>query len=217
LESSLLESEPLDANPQIIEDTKKNTQSGDYILPFVLIGLVLLIDQFIKVWIKLNYELGEEYVFAPNWGILHFTENNGIAFGTEFGGRIGKFLLTSFRILAASGLMYLLIRLIKSNAKRGLIIAFALIFAGATGNILDSIFYGVLFKDINLYQGGFFFGRVVDMFYFPVWEGVLPSWIPFLGNKFFVFFEPIFNFADASISTGVFMIILFYRKSITGF
>ncbi|MDQ3072065.1 MAG: lipoprotein signal peptidase [Bacteroidota bacterium] len=182
--------------------------------PFLLIGLVLLLDQLLKFWVKANMQLGTEINMIGDWAILHFTENNGIAFGLEFDWPMGKLFLTFFRILAASFILYYLLRLRKYNTSEGLVISVALIFAGAMGNIIDSIFYGEWFKEINSYPGGIFHGRVVDMFYFPILEGVYPEWVPFVGGEDYIFFRPVFNIADTAITVGVLMILFFFRKSL---
>ncbi len=164
---------------------------------------------------------GQEYNVLGHWFIIHFTENNGMAFGMEFGGEWGKLFLSSFRIIAILGLGYYLYTLTKNNEPAGYILSIALIFAGAFGNIIDSTFYGKFFSesysDIATFmppEGGYaklLHGKVVDMFYFPLIEGHFPSWFPFWGSEDFVFFRPVFNFADASITVGVCIIILNQR------
>lgn len=166
--------------------------------------------------------LGQEYILFPNWGILHFTENNGMAFGMELEGSYGKLLLSSFRLLAISGLAYYLYWLVKHKENIGYIYCIALIFAGAFGNIIDSAFYGLIFNEsyhqvATLFpeEGGyapFLFGRVVDMFYFPMFSGNFPNWFPVWGGEDFLFFRPVFNVADFSISLGVGLIILNQKK-----
>ncbi len=166
--------------------------------------------------------LGQEIVLFPNWGIIHFTENNGMAFGMELEGSYGKLLLSSFRVLAITGLGYYLYWLVKNKENRGYIYCIALVFAGALGNLLDSAFYGVIFNEsynqvATMFpkEGGyapFLFGRVVDMFYFPMLHGHFPSWFPFWAGEDFIFFRPVFNFADFSISLGVGLIILNQKK-----
>src|SRR5215217_737746 len=178
-----------------------------YTKPLLLIFLVLLADQASKTWIKTNMYLGQEFKILGDWFIIHFTENNGMAFGLEFGGEFGKLALSLFRIFAVAGIGYGLHYLIKRKYHRGLILNVALIFAGALGNIIDSVFYGVIYK-----YAGLFHGRVVDMFYFPILEGVFPKWVPVWGGEDFVFFRPVFNIADAAISVGV-IIILIFQKS----
>lgn len=186
----------------------------------LVVFLVLLADQVLKIWIKTNMVLGQEFKFA-DWAIIHFTENPGMAFGLELGGDYGKLILTLFRIIVVGGIIYWLRNLIKEKTKPIGIVAVAMILAGAIGNILDSIFYGVLFSESYgqvatfLPEGGgyasWFHGRVVDMFYFPLYKGYLPDWLPFWGGDYFVFFRPIFNIADTSISVGVGLLLLFQK------
>lgn len=162
--------------------------------------------------------IGEEIHLAGNWAILHFTENNGMAFGMEFAGNYGKLFLSLFRVVAVFGLAYYIYWLEKKKAKTGLILSFALIFAGAFGNIIDSLFYGRIFSDsmndvAQLFPegggyAGFLHGKVVDMLYFPILQGHFPSWMPFWANEQFIFFRPVFNLADFSISVGVAIILL---------
>lgn len=167
---------------------------------------VLILDQAFKLWIRTTMYLGEE-VTIFDWFRLHFTENRGIAFGLQFGGDIGKIFLTLFRIAAAVGIGYFLHVLIRKRVKSGMIISVCLILAGAIGNIIDSVFYGLIFD-----YGGLLFGRVVDMLYFPLYEGYLPGWLPIWGGQHLIFFRPVFNIADSAITTGVIAIILFYRN-----
>ncbi|MCF6181233.1 lipoprotein signal peptidase [Lutibacter sp.] len=185
-----------------------------------IILLVLLIDQISKIYIKTNFLYGEEVVVF-NWFRIHFIENNGMAWGAEFGGKAGKLFLTIFRLFAITGIGYWLFKSIKNNAPNLLIVAVSLIFAGALGNIIDSVFYGIIFNTphnatATLFAsqpyGKLFFGKVVDMLYFPIWSGNLPSWIPFYGGKPFTFFNAIFNVADTAISTGVGILIVFNKK-----
>jgi signal peptidase II len=188
----------------------------------LIILLILIIDQTLKMWIKTHMILGQEYEILGDWFIIHFTENNGMAFGMEFWGKNGKILLTLFRIIAVVGIAWYMKLLIKQNAPKMVTISIALILAGALGNILDSVFYGVIFNE-SFYQvadlfpqdGGYttwFQGRVVDMFYFPLLTGHYPSWFPFWANQEFVFFRPVFNIADSAITTGVAYILLFERS-----
>ncbi len=158
--------------------------------------------------------LGQTKSMIGNWFFLHFTENNGMAFGVELGGITGKLILTAFRLLAVAGIIWYLIKQVNSKANKGLIICISLILAGAIGNIIDSVFYGVWFTDYVTYddKGKFFLGRVVDMLYFPIIETRYPSWFPFWGGQDLTFFRPIFNIADASISSGVIAIIVFQKK-----
>ncbi len=190
--------------------------------PLLIVFIILLIDQLIKIYIKTHFFLGEEVHLSGDWAIIHFTENNGMAYGMEFGGGFGKLFLSVFRIVAVGGIGYYLWTLTKSAEDKLYIICIALIFAGALGNIVDSAFYGVLFSDSNYEvarflpeEGGystFLHGKVVDMFYFPIIRGHFPSWFPIWGTEEFEFFRPVFNFADFSISVGVGMIILFQKR-----
>lgn len=184
--------------------------------------LSLIIDQISKFWVKLTMKSGDEFSYIGNWARIHFVENEGMAFGMSFGAGIGKFLLTFFRIIAVLFISYYLSQQIKNkNASKGFVFALALILTGAMGNIVDSIFYGQIFSGseeqiATLFpaQGyaSWFHGRVVDMFYFPIYRGILPNWIPFFGGKFFEFFQFIFNVADACITIGVFIILIFQKK-----
>jgi len=202
-----------------------------YKVPLITVFAVLLIDQFIKIYIKLNYPLGE-VGRAADWAIIHFTENPGMAFGFEFGGDHGKLLLSVFRILACIWGIWYIRHIVKKKEHIGFIFSVALILAGAMGNILDSAFYGLIFdkgtvfnadtQEYIPYDGiasfsgtGYaptMYGCVVDMFYFPIIDGTFPTWFPIWGGEPFQFFRPIFNFADASICVGVITIILFQKK-----
>lgn len=197
---------------------------------------VLFIDQFIKVFIKTHMYLGESYRISGEWFYLHFVENPGMAFGLQLGGDYGKLLLSVFRLAAVAGIGYYLWRLFRKNVRPLLLVCVALIFAGALGNIIDSVFYGKFFNtsdawDQNIAEflpadggyAGWLHGQVVDMFYFPVVEGHWPSWLPDAMNEGypdwfprageeFLFFRPVFNIADASISVGVFLLIVFQRR-----
>jgi len=166
---------------------------------------------------------GEEIPLIGNWSMLHFVENPGMAFGIEFGGNWGKLGLSIFRIIAVIFLSFYLRTLIKSKVALGFLISAGLILAGAIGNIIDSAFYGLIFSESTRYTGvaeflpagggyaDFLHGRVVDMFYFPLFRGNFPEWFPFWGGDNFLFFRPVFNVADVSITVGVASIILFYR------
>lgn len=177
-----------------------------YTKPLLLIFLVLLADQALKVWIKTNMFIGQEFKIFGNWFIIHFTENNGMAFGLEFGGEFGKLALSLFRVIAVAGIGYGLHYLIKHKYHRGLILNVALIFAGALGNIIDSVFYGVIYKYETLFHG-----RVVDMLYFPIVDSHFPQWFPIWGGEELVFFRPVFNIADTAISVGVIVIMIFQK------
>ena len=191
-----------------------------------LIFLVLLIDQIVKIWIKLNMRIGESFNFfgkGQDWFQIYFTENPGMAFGLELGGDYGKLALSLFRIVAVGFITYYLIILCKQKKSYGLVASIALIWAGAVGNILDSIFYGLVFTKSSVHTlatmtnfghgyAGFLHGKVVDMLYFPLIEGHYPKWFPFVGGEHFLFFQPIFYIADTSISVGVGMVVVFHRK-----
>ncbi|MCL6219676.1 lipoprotein signal peptidase [Zunongwangia pacifica] len=188
----------------------------------LIIFIVLLIDQISKIYIKTHFKLGEE-VNVLDWFRILFVENEGMAWGTKIPGQYGKLALTLFRLVAIFGIGYWLVDSVKKNGSRILITSIALIFAGAFGNIIDSVFYGITFSDSYnkvatfLPEGGgygtLFHGKVVDMLYFPLYEGYLPEWIPFWGGKFFTFFEPVFNIADSSISIGVILLLLFNKRA----
>ena len=177
---------------------------ASYVKPFLLAALVVLADQLIKIWVRNNMYMGQEIHFLGDKGMLLYTENNGMAFGWELGGIAGKLALTLFRIFAGGGIGYALVYLIKHKYNRGLILNVALIFAGALGNIIDSTFYGIIYKYAPIFQG-----RVVDMFYFPIIQGTFPTWVPVWGGEEFKFFRPIFNLADSAISIGVILILIY--------
>lgn len=200
----------------------KETSSKKYAVPLIVILAVLLIDQATKFWVKLNMQIGEEIPVFGDWFIIHFTENNGMAFGMEIAGEYGKLALSVFRILAIILIGWYLFSLPKKGASNGLMVSGSLIFAGAVGNIIDSAFYGQIFSE-SYYQlatlfpegGGYatlLHGKVVDMLYFPLYQGILPSWIPFWGGDYFIFFRPVFNIADSAITIGVASILLFHRN-----
>lgn len=187
----------------------------------IIVLLILFFDQLLKFWIKTNMMLGDEFIIAKNWFIIHFVENNGMAFGLEFGNSIGKYFLSVFRIAAVVAIGWYISKLWKRDVPFGVIACFCLIMAGAIGNILDSAFYGIIFNEsygqvATLFPAGggyssFLQGRVVDMFYFPLVSGNYPSWVPFVGGNDFIFFRPVFNMADSSITIGIISILIFYR------
>jgi len=203
-----------------------------YKVPLITVFLVLFIDQCIKLYIKSHYPIGEVTRVIGDWFRITFTENPGMAFGLEFGGNYGKLALSLFRILAVFGGVFYIRKIVRDGEHKGFIICVSLILAGALGNIIDSAFYGLIFdRGMSLnpmtgywdeYSGvaqfstqgytGFLHGHVVDMFYFPIYHGTLPSWVPFWGGEEFEFFSAIFNFADAAISVGILLIFLFQRR-----
>jgi len=188
----------------------------------IIIFLVVVIDQIIKIWVKTSFVLGEEINVIGNWFKIHFTENNGMAFGWEINGNYGKMILTSFRLIALAIIGFYISKLSKSQENSKYITPVSLIFAGALGNIIDSIFYGKIFSDsyfkiaeILPEEGGYaswFHGKVVDMFYFPIINTTLPSWFPLWGDEPFIFFAPVFNISDVSITIGVFLLLIIYNR-----
>ena len=193
-----------------------------------IILLILLVDQVSKIYIKTNFELGED-IEVFRWFRILFVENDGMAWGAKLSDftsaitdRTAKVILTTFRLIAIVGIGYWLITSIRNKGSKVLIVAISLIFAGALGNIIDSVLYGLIFNDslgqiaTFLPEQGYadlFHGKVVDMLHFPLWKGYLPEWIPFWGGKYFTFFEPVFNIADMAISTGVGVLLVFNKKA----
>ena len=190
--------------------------------PILVTLLVLTADQWLKIWVKTNMYLSQEFPVLGNWFYIHFTENKGMAFGMEFGGDWGKLALSLFRIFAVCGIGYYLFKVLPKDVHKGLKVSVALIFAGAIGNILDSVFYGVVFNDsfnqiasFMPEEGGyapFLYGWVVDMFWFPLMEGNFPEWMPIWGGEHFMFFRPVFNIADAAISVGIGAVFVFNKQ-----
>lgn len=192
--------------------------------PLILIFAILIVDQILKISIKLDMCLGQEISLIGSWCKIHFIENEGMAFGMAFGGDWGKFILTFFRIIASVIIFIYLKKIVEKKESKLTIYSMALIFAGAVGNIIDSIFYGVIFSESSffhsatIFKGGYgslFHGKVVDMFYFPLIDSTFPSWFPVVGGEPFRFFNAIFNFADASISIGVCLLVIslvFFQK-----
>lgn len=191
----------------------------------LIVFMLLLIDQAVKIWIKTHMTIGESIPVFGNWFQIYFIENNGMAFGMQFGGTLGKFLLTTLRVVLIGVIIYYVKKLIESGSSRAFLTGVALILVGAIGNVIDSMFYGILFSESNFTQvaalfpegGGyapFMFGKVVDMLYFPIIDTTLPQWFPFKGGEQFIFFRPIFNIADSCITIGVFYLLLFKRKEL---
>ncbi len=191
-------------------------------IALLVVILALVLDQIMKIWIKTSFVLGEDRRILGNWFLLHFVENNGMAFGFEFAGKYGKVILSLFRIAAVIGIGWYLSKLIRKGIPTGLVISIALIMAGALGNIIDSAFYGLIFSEslgqvAELFpvEGGyapFLYGKVVDMLFFPIIKTSWPSWSPINPGESFVFFRPVFNFADSYITIGITIILLFFRK-----
>lgn len=196
-------------------DKKRKNQ---YILVFTLIGAILIIDQFVKIMVKTHMHIGEEIPLIGNWALLHFTENEGFAFGMQIGGNLGKIMLSLFRIIASGAILWYLLRQIKKGIRTSLAVCISLIFVGALGNVIDSCFYGLIFNEsyYNVAQlfppeegyAPFLQGRVVDMFYFPIINTTWPNWMPIWGGQRFLFFNAIFNVADAAITVGAFWLII---------
>lgn len=189
----------------------------------IFIIFLLVLDQIVKFVIKTNMTLGQEIPVIGNWFKIAFVENNGMAFGMKLGnGEFGKIVLSLFRIFAVSAIGWYIYKLVKNNTKLGVLFAMGLIFCGALGNIIDSLFYGIIFNESTYSQiatfmpesGGyssFLHGKVVDMLYFPLFEGNFPSWFPIWGGEHFIFFRPVFNFADSYITIGVAILLIFHR------
>lgn len=195
--------------------------------------LILTLDQVLKIWVKTTMYQGQEHlILGQQWARIHFVENEGMAFGISLGNSFGKLMLSLFRIVAVFFLFFILWRLVRTREIPGIIIAFSMILAGALGNIIDSVFYGVIFSN-SPYHGGVatlfppdggyapvLMGKVVDMFYFPMIQGHFPDWVPLWGGEEFEFFRPVFNLADSSIFCGICLFLIFYGRlktaSLTG-
>lgn len=203
--------------------TKCKLSTGTKLIIFGV--LLVVVDQVIKILVKTNMSLGESFCVIGEWFRISFVENEGMAFGFRFGGKVGKLLLTIFRLGLFGVLCWWIHKLVRDAAPAGVLVGLTLITAGAFGNIVDSVFYGQLFSEsapgVVASFGGepyapFFFGRVVDMFYFPLIDTVWPSWMPWVGGQPFRFFEPVFNFADSCVTVGAFYLILFQYKFFAG-
>jgi signal peptidase II len=198
----------------------------------LIIILILLVDQVSKIYIKTHFQLNEDITVLP-WFKIAFVENDGMAWGTRLSDiftfishKSAKLFLTLFRIVAVTGIAFWLLDVTRKKKSKTLIFAIAIIFAGALGNIIDSVCYGLLFSDSHLQvatflpEGGgyaeMFHGKVVDMLHFPIWSGLLPEWLPFIGGEYFSFFDPVFNVADVAISTGIGILIVFNKRAFDG-
>ncbi|MDY6372102.1 MAG: lipoprotein signal peptidase [Bacteroidales bacterium] len=185
-----------------------------------IVGGILLVDQVVKILVKTNMHIGEDIPLIGSWCRLHFIENEGFAFGMAFGGEVGKILLTLFRIVASGLIVWFILKHIRKGALKSLIYSLTLILAGAVGNLIDCCFYGLIFNEsyynvATLFppEGGyapFLQGKVVDMFYFPLFEFDWPQWMPFVGGQHFEFFSAIFNVADAAITIGVIWLLVYF-------
>ena len=189
----------------------------------LIVALIIIADQILKIWIKTSFPFGHiKDVMGISWFKLYFIENKGMAWGWEFGGEWGKMLLTLFRLGAVIFGTWYLFKIVKQKYNKGFIICAALIYAGALGNLIDSMFFGLIFEETTYSHvakmlpaegyAGFLHGRVVDMLYFPIIKTTYPSWFPFVGGDEFEFFSPIFNIADASISVGVITLFVFQKR-----
>ena len=199
---------------------RQQTARRGFLVTLIVMG-ILLIDQLIKIWVKTNMTLHEQ-IEILSWFKIVFIENNGMAYGMELG---SKLALSLFRVVAISALAYYMVGLVKRQARLGYLVCLSMILAGAIGNLLDSMFYGLIFNASSEFYTSYFvpfgsgyapflMGKVVDMFYFPLIVTTWPDWVPFVGGNPYVFFSPIFNFADASISVGVVLLLIGYRKEI---
>lgn len=189
------------------------------------IAIVLILDQILKIYVKTHIHYGDGFnILGLDWARIHFVENEGMAFGISIGGKIGKYALSIFRIVTVSILVYILRNMIRAKESMSLIVFFSMVIAGAIGNIIDSMFYGLIFSESYFHgpiatmfppeggYGSFLTGKVVDMLYFPLYDGILPSWVPFYGGQRFEFFKHVFNIADSAISIGVVCILIFHRS-----
>jgi signal peptidase II len=194
-------------------DKKKLTRTA-----IIIATAIVLVDQIVKILVKTHMQIGEEIPLIGTWCRLNFTENSGFAFGTTLGGVVGKYILTLIRIVASVIIIHLIAKFIRQGQRRSIILCLTVIVAGAIGNLIDSLFYGIIFNEsyysvATLFppEGGYaplMQGRVVDMFYFPLFEFDWPSWIPFIGGNHFKFFSAIFNVADSAVTVGFFWLII---------
>lgn len=209
-------------NNPLINYSTQNRQTTKLAM---LVFLVLLLDQVLKIWVKTTMPYGSEFhILGLDWAMIHFVENPGMAFGYTFGGEYGKLALSLFRLAAVLFLSLFIRQLLREGVGFRVLASFGLVLAGALGNIIDSAFYGLLFSESPYYGGlarmfppeggyaGFLHGKVVDMLYFPIIQGFWPDAIPYLGGRHFMFFKPVFNIADLSITVGVLNILLFQWK-----
>ena len=199
----------------------KNLSTGK--LSILLITCLLVVDQVIKIWVKTHMHLGE-YIEITPWCYIHFVENNGMAYGMTF---LNKLFLTSLRLIAVGALSIYIWHLLRRGARRIYVLLLAMVVAGAAGNIFDSLFYGLMFDESTIHHvsewvsfgSGYapcMMGKVVDMFYFPLFSFTWPDWMPIVGGNDYTFFSPIFNFADACISMAFFLLLIFCRKELGG-
>lgn len=201
-------------------NNEKQTMNKGVVATIIVVA-ILLIDQAIKLWVKTSMELHES-IHVFDWFYITFIENNGMAYGMQLG---SKLLLSLFRLIAISVLGYYVWRQVKTGARWGYVVCLSMILAGAVGNLIDCMFYGMIFEQSTPYHiaqftafgegySSFLMGRVVDMFYFPLIVSTWPDWVPWYGGDEFIFFSPVFNFADANISVGVVVLLLFFRKEL---